>query len=132
MLRRAIRSVRGWRQVTAGVLVYALVLQGLAVALVGAQLAASAAADGVLAGYELCHHDAGASDVPVNGPEAPAESAHCIFCLVAANQAADVPAGAPEYVAVAVPMAPWPFVVWRLPAATVDPSARPRGPPATV
>jgi len=41
-------------------------------------------------------------------------------------------AATPEFRTIAFALVPWPFVVWRLPAATVDASARPRGPPPAV
>ncbi len=129
MLRLATGPGRGWRRVTAGALIYALVLQGMAFALIGARMAAAAVTEGALAAYELCHDVAADPGSPAQVPNAPAGDTHCVFCLVGANLVLDAPATSAEFRAVAVPMAPWPFVVWRLPADTVWASARPRGPP---
>ncbi len=122
-------TARGWRRVIAGVLIHALVLQGIAFALAGASRAVNAAGGGDFTAYELCRHDGGTPASRGDSPETPAADTHCIFCLAGAHQALDVPVCAPEYHAIAIPVAPWPFAVWRLPTATVDASARPRGPP---
>jgi hypothetical protein len=114
----------GWRRLTACALVLALVIQGMAFSLAGARLAAAAATDG--AGFELCRHDAG---TPGGAPEAPVADSCCILCLAGASYVLDAPTVAPGFHAIAFALVPWRFEVWRLPATTVDASARPRGPP---
>jgi hypothetical protein len=116
-----------WRQLTACVLVCALVIQGMAFALMGGAGAAGATAGADVAGFELCRHDAAPS--PDGGPAGPVADAHCAFCLAGAAFVAVDPAPAPEFQFVSIAIAPWPFAVWRLPTRTVDASARPRGPP---
>ena len=126
---RAARSATGgWRRLTACALVFALVIQGIAFTLAGARLAADAAAATDLAAFELCRHDGGAAG---GAPEAPAADSHCVFCLAGATFVLDVPAAAPDFHAIAFAVVPWRFEAWRLPAVTVDASARPRGPPRT-
>ena len=128
MDRAAMGAKGGWRRLTACALVFALALQGIAFTLAGVRLAAdAAAATEVVAGFELCRHDGGA---PGGAPETPANS-HCVFCLAGATVVLDVPAAAPDFHAVAFAVVPWRFEAWRLPAVTVDASARPRGPPPT-
>ncbi len=48
----------GWQRLAAGVLALALVLQGIALTLAGARLAATNPTD-TAAGFELCRHDGG-------------------------------------------------------------------------
>jgi hypothetical protein len=105
--------------------VLALVVQSIAFALAGARLAADAVGTADLAGFELCRHDGGAG----GGPETPAADSHCIFCLAGVAYVLGTPAAPPAFHTIAIAVVSWPFVVWRLPAATVDASARPRGPP---
>jgi hypothetical protein len=119
----------GWRRLTAGILVLALVVQGIAFTLAGARLAVDAASAADLAGFELCRHDGGAAP---GAPESPAADSHCVFCLAGATYVLGAAAATPEFRTIAFALVPWPFVVWRLPAATVDASARPRGPPPAV
>jgi len=128
MARAAMDARGGWRRLTACALVFALVIQGIAFTLAGARLAADAAAATDFAGFELCRHAGDAA--PGGAPETPADS-HCVFCLAGATFVLDVPAAAPDFHAVAFAVVPWRFEAWRLPAVTVDASARPRGPPAT-
>jgi hypothetical protein len=120
-------SGRIWRRLTAGVLICALLLQGVAFVLEGARLAAAAAGTADWASFELCRHDGGA--VPDGTPESPAADSHCIFCLAGATYVLGGSASTPKFRTIAFAVVPWPFVVWRLPADTVDASARPRGPP---
>jgi hypothetical protein len=54
-----------------------------------------------------------------------------VFCLAGATYVLDVPAAAPDFHAIAFAVVAWRFEAWRLPAVTVDASARPRGPPRT-
>jgi hypothetical protein len=124
---RAATARGGWRRLSAGILVFALVLQGIAFSWAGARLAADAAGATALAGFELCRHDGA---VPDGAPQAPAADIHCVFCLAGASYVLSSPAATPEFRTVAFAMVPWRFTVWRLPAATVDASARPRGPPS--
>jgi hypothetical protein len=115
----------GWQRLTAGVLVLALVLQGIAITLAGARLAAANPTDAA-AGFELCRHDGGLGGG--GAPESPAADSHCIFCLTGATYL-DAPAAASECHTVMFGAVSWPLSGWRLPATTVNASARPRGPP---
>jgi hypothetical protein len=130
MDRVATSAGGGWRRLTACIVVCALVVQGIAFSLAGARLATDAAAASDFAAFELCRHDAGAA--PGSAPEAPAADSHCIFCLAGATCVLCTPAAAAEFHTIAFAVRPWPFVTWRLPADTVDASARPRGPPTAV
>jgi len=127
MVRLAASSGDGWRRFTACVLVVALVLQGVAFTLAGARLAADAAGAAELAGFELCRHDGGAG--AGGAPESPAADTHCVFCLAGATYVLDTASATPDFRVIAFAVVPWRFAVWRLPAETVDASARPRGPP---
>jgi hypothetical protein len=126
MQRVASGSWGGWRRLTACVLVLALIFQGIAFSLAGARLATEAAGTADWAGFELCRHDGG---VPGGAPESPAADSHCVFCLAGATYVLGETAAAPEFHTIAIAIVHRPFVVWRLRAATVDASARPRGPP---
>ena len=59
-----------WRRLTAGVLICAVLLQGMAFALDGARFAAAAVGTADWASFELCRHDGGAA--PDGAPESPA------------------------------------------------------------
>jgi hypothetical protein len=126
MHRTAIRARVNWRQLTACILACALIFQGIAFTLAGARVAADAATASDLAAFELCRHDGGATP---GAPEAPAADSHCIFCLAGATYVLGTPAAAAQFHIVSFALAPWSFETWRLPVATVDASARPRGPP---
>jgi hypothetical protein len=115
----------GWQRLAAGVLVLALVLQGIAITLAGPRLAAANPTD-TAAGFELCRHDGGLGGG--SAPESPAADSHCIFCLTGATYL-DAPAAAPECRTVRFGALSWSLSAWRWPAATVNVSARPRGPP---
>jgi len=119
-------SGSGWRRLAACVLVFALVLQGIAFTLAGARLAADTAGTADQAGFEVCRHDGGTP--PGGAPESPAADSHCIFCLTGAT-CLDAPAAAAEFHTITFAALSWSFRAWRLPAATVNASARPRGPP---
>jgi len=122
-------SERMWRRLTAGILICALLLQGVAFTFAGSRLAgeaAGAAGAADWAGFELCRHNAGAA--PGGAPATPATDSHCIFCLAGATLLG-APASAPECRTIAIAITPWPFAAWRLPADTVDASTRARGPP---
>jgi hypothetical protein len=126
MLGRLQRSGRMGRQVAAAVLIFALLLQSMAFAVAAGGLAAD---DTAGAAFELCRHDAGAAAQPGSAPESPAADRHCVFCLAGATFVLGTPAHAPQFRTIVLAIAPWKFVAWRLPALTVDASARPRGPP---
>jgi hypothetical protein len=136
MLGRLRRS--GSRQFAAVILIFALMLQGLAVAAAGWAVNA-AGEDPDWPGFEICHHndpadagantDAGNATMPGGAPQG--SGVHCIFCLAGAAQGALealLPSTAFHVVLCAI--VPWPFTEWRLPPLTVDASARPRGPPS--
>jgi hypothetical protein len=117
------------RQFAAIVLTFALLLQGMAMG----RSAASAAADASSAAFELCHHksstDEGNASAPAGVPEN--SDAHCIFCLAGASHALQAPLPSVAFHIIIIAIVPWTFTVWRLPALTVDATARPRGPPPT-
>ena len=130
MLARLLGSGGGWRLLATAIVVFALVLQGMAFAV--AHLAVSAAGDNV-AGFELCGHagfvdDGGNAAVPPGTPED--SSFHCIFCLAGASYGLDAPLPAPTVHFIGYTIAPWTFTALRLPTIRCDDSARPRGPPA--
>jgi hypothetical protein len=136
MLRRLRRSVS--RQFTAGVLIVALMLQGMAVAAASGHIAVKASdADQNWTSFEICHHggptensgntNAGDAAAPGSAPEG--SGAHCIFCLAGAAYALDTPLPSADFHIIMRAIVPRPFTAWRLPALTVDASARPRGPP---
>ncbi len=120
-----------WRRVIAGVLAYALALQGV-IFVLDIGRAAAAAADGrAVAGFALCAHS-GAAASPGAPAQAPVGALHCPFCFAGA-----------VFVNCAAPCAPpWNKViqshaVWLLPAPRlvtffINESAWPRGPPAAV
>jgi hypothetical protein len=121
-----VKSPRNGRQrVTACVLVLALVLQGIAFTLAGARLAAADPTDAA-AGFELCRHDGGLAGG--GAPESPAAGSHCTFCLTGATYL-DAPVAASECHPIRFGVLSWSPGAWRLPATTINGSARPRGPP---
>jgi hypothetical protein len=120
------------RQFAAVVLTFALLLQGVTLAAATGRLAANAATDAGWAAFELCHHngssdDGGNASAPAGAPDN--SDPHCIFCLAGYALQAPLPSVAFHIIIIAI--VPWTFTVWRLPALTVDASARPRGPPPT-
>jgi hypothetical protein len=138
MSGRLRRSVS--RQFTAGALVVALILQGMAVAAAFAHVASKTADEASNSpGFEIiCHHnggltedsgntDAGDAATPGSAPEG--SEAHCIFCLAGAAYALDAPLPSADFHVIIRPIVPWPFTAWRLPARTVYASTRARGPP---
>jgi hypothetical protein len=132
MLVRLRRSGSGWRQLVASVLIFAVMLQGMAFAVAAGRVASNAASDTDWAGFELCRHngfadDGGNAALPGGAPER--SSPHCVFCLSGASYLLGAPPHAPEFHTVVLTIAPWTVTAWRLPAITVDASARPRGPP---
>jgi hypothetical protein len=126
------------RQFAAVALVVALILQGMAVASATGRLVANAAdTDPNWPGFEICLHngpaqadgntDAGNTATPGGAPEH--AGVHCIFCLAGSGQALEALLPNADFHIIMRANAPWPFTEWRLPALTVDASARPRGPP---
>ena len=123
------RAWTGWRRLTACVLIYALFMHGLAFAMAGARINADPAGAPDWAGFELCRHDAGAPNQPT--PDQPATDTHCVFCVAGPGFVLEPPLAVfTQFHPVEISLAPWPMVAWRLAPATVDASARPRGPPA--
>jgi hypothetical protein len=125
MDRMAKNPRNGWQRLTAAVLVLALVLQGIAVTVAEARLAAANPTDAA-ASFELCRHDGGLGGG--GAPESPAADSHCIFCLTGVTYL-DAPAAASECHTVRFGALSWSLSAWRWPATTVNASARPRGPP---
>jgi hypothetical protein len=119
------RLRNGWQRLTACVLALALGLQGIAFTLAGTRLAAATPTDAA-AGFELCRHDGGMGGG--GAPESPAVDNHCIFCLTGATYL-DASAAASECHRITFGVLSWSLSAWRLPGATVNASARPRGPP---
>jgi hypothetical protein len=103
----------------------------LAFAFASGRLAAAAAGDIDREAFALCLHDASGSDPSGGAPKLPVTEQHCIFCLAGASYVLGTLASPPAFHAIAFAMVSWPFVAWRLPAATVNASTRPRGPPPT-
>ncbi len=123
---RLAKCTRSGRQrLAACVLIFALILQGIALTLAGARLAAADPAD-TAAGFVLCRHDGGTPGG--SAPESPGADSHCIFCLAGAAYI-DAPAATLQSHTITFAMLSWSFKAWRLPAATVNASALPRGPP---
>jgi hypothetical protein len=129
MVGRLHGLMRVGRQLAAAVLIFALLLQGLAFAFASGRLAATAAGETDRAGFALCLHDTSGADQAGGAPELPAADQHCIFCLAGAPYVLGTLASAPAFHTITFAAVAWPFVAWRLPATTVDASARPRGPP---
>ena len=106
-------------------------LQNMALAVAAGRLAADAAIDASWAGFEICHHDGAGDDgngaVPGGAPVP--SGTHCIFCLAGATHALETPLLSAEFHVIILTIVRWTLPVWRLPAVTVDASARPRGPP---
>ena len=134
MLGHLRRSVS--RQAVA--LVAALILHGMAVASATSRLVANAAGMGPnWTGCEICLHgdpaqadgnvDAGNAATPGGAPER--ADVHCIFCLAGSGHASEALLPGTDFHIIERVSAPWPFTEWRLPALTVDATARPRGPP---
>jgi hypothetical protein len=130
------RNTQGWyrwRRLTACLLVYALFIHGMAFALAGSAISGARLADAAggtdWAGFELCRHDNAAPALP-GAPEGQAGDTHCVFCVAGPGFVLEPPAVSTVFCRVEISIAPWPLVAWRLAPATVDASARPRGPPA--
>jgi hypothetical protein len=121
----------GGRQFYAVLLIFALMMQGLAFAFAAATShhVTDAASDAGLPGFEICYHGSPSDD---SGDPAVPESSgvHCIFCLAAADHALEAPLPSTEfYVILLTTTVRWSFTAWRLPALIIDASKPPRGPP---
>jgi hypothetical protein len=122
----------GSRQFTAAILIFALMLQGMALAVASSRLAAGTANTADRTGFEICRRsgpsnakgDAG----PLGAPEHRSD-AHCIFCLAGAAHALGASPPGVQFHIVAFTIVPWTFTVWRLPTFAADANARPRAPP---
>jgi len=111
------------------VLACALVLQGLAFALVSAEPPPDAAVPW-WASSELCIHSANGTSVPAKSGERSAADAHCLFCIPGAIYVDSAPPAAPQLLGSVVAGKVTPLAAPRLLAALVNQSAWPRGPPA--
>jgi hypothetical protein len=127
MSERTSRSTGGWRQWIAGLLVFALVVQGLMLALAGAQASAGATGEPDWAGFEVCRH----GGTSPSDPASDTADGHCVPCLAGATLVLHAPPPSAECHRVAHTVAPWRLARWRLPALTVDATALPRGPPSS-
>jgi hypothetical protein len=123
------RSKRVWRRMTACVLIYALVLQGMALALASVSSVGAAGNAGGVA-IELCHHEGGRSDAPSQTP-GPFDDICCIVCLAGASYVFPTLAFALVFHPIVFATVRWPVAVSQLPSRTVNANARPRGPPPT-
>jgi hypothetical protein len=117
----------GWRRLTACLLVCALFLHGMTGAIASVRLAADPAGGADWAGFELCRHDNAAPAQP-GAPDGQGGDTHCVFCVAGPGFVLAPPAVS-TFSPVEISIAPWPLVAWRVAPATVDASARPRGPP---
>lgn len=117
------------RQLAVAVLIFALMLQGLASAFATGLSAATVGSDINWGGFELCRHADGGTSEPGTAPDPSTDERHCIFCLAGATFVLGTTVHIPAFHTVVLTIAPWNFVAWRLPALTVTVSARPRGPP---
>jgi hypothetical protein len=127
MLGRLWRS--GGEQFVATILIFALMLQSMALAVATGRLAARAD----WTGFEICQHSGpastGSNTAAPGGGSQQWSDAHCTFCLAGATHALGAEPASAEFQPVAFAILPWTFTVLRLSAHTVDASARPRGPP---
>ncbi len=119
-----------WRRVIAGVLAYALALQGFIFALdIGRPAVAADDANGTSwAGFELCSH--GGAALPGAPAQSPAGDPHCLFCIAGAVYVNCAPPCAPQCSKVVLTNAVWPLAAPRLVARFINEGAWPRGPPA--
>jgi len=130
-MRRLIkRSERRRSRFVAIALIYLVMLQGVVVTAANVKLVPDAADR--WASLELCLHDGGSKDAPVDIPASPSDRHHCILCLVGAAPVLPSQIIALPVHFVDMPAAHWTKDAWPLPAKTVDASARPRGPPHLV
>ena len=122
----------GWRRVIAGVLAYALALQGFIFALDIGRPAIAGADATTWAGFELCSHSGVGAAVPDAPAQAPVGDFHCLFCFAGAVYVNCAPPGAPQWNKVVLIDVVWPLTAPRLVALVIHTSAWPRGPPAAV
>jgi hypothetical protein len=136
-MHRNVQGWQRWRRLTACLLIYALFVHGIAFAvssamagatMSGARLSADGAGATDWAGFQLCRHDNTAPGEP-GDPGGPATDAHCVFCVAGPGFVLEPPAVSTVFCPVELSIAPWPLAAWRVVPATVDASARPRGPP---
>jgi len=129
-MQRNAEGWQRWQRLIACILIYALFLHALAIsgAMTSAQLSADAAGGADWAGFELCRHDNANPALP-GDPDGQAGDTHCVFCVAGPGFVLSPPAVSTEYCPVKISVSPWPLMAWRLAPATVDASARPRGPP---
>ena len=121
-----------WRRVIAGVLAYALAVQGFIFALDLDQPAIAAANGTAFAGFELCSHSGNTgATVPGVPSQAPVGELHCLFCIGGAIYVNCAPPGAPLWNKIVLINAAWTSTTPRLVALFINESAWPRGPPAT-
>jgi hypothetical protein len=120
------------RQLAAAVVIFALMLQSVAITATTSPTANTAADPGWVA-FELCHHNGSVDDGNASAPAGTPENSdpHCIFCLAGPSYALQAPVPSVAFHIIIIAIVPWTFTVWRLPALTVDGSARARGPPPT-
>jgi hypothetical protein len=118
----------GWRRLTACLLVCAVFLHGMTGAIAGMRFAADPAGGADWAGFELCRHD-NAAPAPPGAPDGQASDTHCVFCVAGPGFVLTPPTVSTVFSPVEISIASWPLVAWRVAPATVDASARPRGPP---
>jgi hypothetical protein len=124
----------GNRQFIAALLIFALKLQGVALAVAVGRLVAKPTGDVNWAGFEICYHShsadaAGNAAAPGRAPEH-SDIYCCIFCLAGATHLLEAPLLSTEFRVIIRAIVPENFTAWRLPALTIYASARPRGPPA--
>jgi hypothetical protein len=127
MVRVARRSEDGWRRLSACVLVFTLILQGIAFTVIAYAPRLDPSGIANSASFELCSHSAAP---PPSTPTNPAADTHCTSCLAAASYVLDTATATLNFHTVAMTVVSWLPVAWRLPATTVDASSRPRGPPS--
>jgi hypothetical protein len=120
------------RQLAAAVVIFALMLQSVAITATTGPTTNTATDPGWVA-FELCHHNGSVDDGDASAPAGTPENsdAHCIFCLSGASYALQAPLPSAAFHIIIIAIVPWTFTAWRLPALTVDASARPRGQPPT-
>ena len=131
-MHRNTQGWQGWRRLTACLLIYALFVHGIVFAvssaLAGTRLSPDAASTADQTTFELCRHDSSAPGEP--GDPGAAADTHCVFCVAGPGFVLEPPTVSTVFCPVALLIAPWPLAAWRVVApATVDASARPRGPP---
>ena len=122
------RSRRVWRQVIAGVLIYALALQGIALVLA---TTSHVGGENDVAGFkaEICHHDGDTSNSQNQTPD-PADNGCCIICLAGTSYVLAAFGLASDFHPIVFVAVRWPAAMSPLPSRTVDANTRPRGPPA--